>query len=64
MTTQAHILVPIDGGEAAKRAVGYGAALANRLGARLSFSHVQAASGSIVELKPRFRLHRGDEQTS
>ena len=51
MTTQAHILVPVDGSGAAKRAIGYAAALADRLGARISFAHVQAPVGSIVELR-------------
>lgn len=50
MTTQAHVLVPVDGSAAAKRAVGYAAELAHRLGARISFAHVKAPSGSLVEL--------------
>ncbi|HUP73934.1 MAG TPA: universal stress protein [Acidimicrobiales bacterium] len=50
MTTQAHVLVPVDGSAAAKRAVGYAAKLAERLGARISFAHVQAPSRSLVEL--------------
>jgi nucleotide-binding universal stress UspA family protein len=51
MTTQAHVLVPVDGSAGSKRAVGFAAQLANRLGARISFAHVQAPIGSIVELK-------------
>jgi nucleotide-binding universal stress UspA family protein len=51
MTTQAHILVPVDGSVAAKRAIAYAAALAGRLDARISFAHVQAPVGSIVELR-------------
>ena len=51
MTPQPHVLVPIDGSAAAQRAVGHAAALADRLGARLSFAHVQRPSGSIVELE-------------
>lgn len=51
MTTQAHVVVPVDGSMAAKRALGYAARLADRLSARLSFAHVQAPLGSIVELK-------------
>jgi len=51
MTGQAHILVPVDGSAAAKRAVAYAAQLAERLGARISFAHVQAPIGSVVELK-------------
>ena len=51
MTMQAQILVPVDGSAAAKRAIGYAAQLANRLGARISFAHVQAPIGSVVELK-------------
>jgi nucleotide-binding universal stress UspA family protein len=41
----------VDGSAAAKRAIAYGALLADRLGARLSFAHVQPPVGSIVELK-------------
>ena len=51
MTTQAHILVPVDGSASAKRAIGYAAKLANRLNARISFAHVQAPIGSVVELR-------------
>jgi nucleotide-binding universal stress UspA family protein len=51
MTTQAHILVPVDGSAGSKRAVGFAARLANRLDARISFAHVQAPIGSIVEFK-------------
>jgi nucleotide-binding universal stress UspA family protein len=51
MTTQAHVLVPVDGSAGSKRAVGFAVQLANRLGARISFAHVQAPIGSIVELK-------------
>ena len=51
MTTQAHVLVPVDGSAGSKRAVGFASQLANRLGARISFAHVQAPIGSIVELK-------------
>ena len=51
MTAQAHILVPVDGSAAAERAIGYAAKLAERLGARISFAHVQAPLGSVVELK-------------
>lgn len=51
MTTKSHVLVPIDDSPAAKRAVAHAVALADKLGARLSFAHVQPPSGSIVELK-------------
>jgi nucleotide-binding universal stress UspA family protein len=51
MTTQAHILVPFDGSIAAKHAVAYAAALAGRIGARLSFAHVQPPADSLIELK-------------
>ena len=51
MTTQAHILVPVDGSAAAERAIGYAAKLAERLDARISFAHVQTPLGSVVELK-------------
>jgi nucleotide-binding universal stress UspA family protein len=51
MTTQAHVLVPVDGSAGSKRAVAYAAKVADRLGARISFAHVQAPVGSVVELK-------------
>ena len=51
MTMPTQVLVPVDGSAAAKRAIGYAAKLADRLGAHLSFAHVQAPIGSIVELK-------------
>lgn len=51
MSTRSHVLVAIDHSPAARRAVGYGAALADKISARLSFAHVQPPSGSIVELE-------------
>jgi nucleotide-binding universal stress UspA family protein len=51
MTTQAHILVPFDGSIAAKHAVAFAAALADRIGARISFAHVQPPAESLIELR-------------
>ncbi|MEO8696924.1 MAG: universal stress protein [Acidimicrobiales bacterium] len=51
MTTQVHVLVPVDGSAASKRAVAYAGKIADRLHARISFAHVQAPIGSVVELK-------------
>jgi nucleotide-binding universal stress UspA family protein len=51
MTTQAHVLVPVDGSAASKRAVAYAGKIADRLHARISFAHVQAPIGSVVELR-------------
>ena len=51
MTTQAHVLVPVDGSAATKRAIGYAVQLAERLNAPISFAHVQAPIGSVVELR-------------
>ncbi|HUP73447.1 MAG TPA: universal stress protein [Acidimicrobiales bacterium] len=47
MTTRAHILVPVDGSAATKRAIGYAVKLAERLNARISFAHVQAPIGEV-----------------
>src|SRR3954462_7816880 len=51
MTKQPHVLVPVDGSAAAKRAVGYGTLLADRLSARISFPHVRPPIGSSGEPK-------------
>ena len=51
MTKQPHVLVPVDGSAAAKRAVGYGTLLADRLSARISFTHVRPPIGSSGEPK-------------